>query len=304
MDLESLITFTGVARSGSFASHARERGIDPSSVSRQIAALEDSLGIRLFERTTRRLSLTEAGRIYLDRVAPLMEELSAARDAAHDSMAEPSGVLTVTTSVAFGERWLMPRVASFRQAFPKITLDLRLTDAVVDLVSEGIDVALRLGPSVTGAVVAAKLFDTRYQLVAAPTYLEEHGTPENLEDLQSHTGLFFSLPGVRSDWQFREREGLPIHVASPPAGLTISNALALRRAALDGLGLALLADWTVARDIENGSLVPLFEDFQASVSGFDTAAWVVYPSRTYVPARLRVFIDHLRSNRGAPRLRQ
>lgn len=298
MDLDSLITFTGVARSGSFASHARERGIDPSSVSRQIAALEDNLGVRLFERTTRRLSLTEAGRIYLDRVGPLMEELTAARDAAHDSMAEPSGVLSVTTSVAFGERWLMPRVASFRQAYPKITLDLRLTDAVVDLVAEGIDVALRLGPSVTGAVVAAKLFDTRYRLVAAPEYIERHGAPKSLEDLQNHTGLFFSLPGVRSDWQFRKVQGAPVHVASPPAGLTISNALALRRAALDGLGLALLADWTTAEDIKNGRLIPLFEELEASVSGFETAAWVVYPSRAYVPARLRVFIDHLRSNRG------
>ncbi len=298
MDIESLITFTGVARSGSFASHARERGIDPSSVSRQIAALEDNLGVRLFERTTRRLSLTEAGRIYLDRVGPLMEELTAARDAAHDSMAEPSGILSVTTSVAFGERWLMPRVASFREAYPKITLDLRLTDAVVDLVAEGIDVALRLGPSVTGTVVAAKLFDTRYRLVAAPEYIERHGAPKSLEDLQNHTGLFFSLPGVRSDWQFREGQGAPVHVASPPAGLTVSNALALRRAALDGLGLALLADWTTAEDIKNGTLIPLFEELEASVSGFETAAWVVYPSRAYVPARLRVFIDHLRSNRG------
>ena len=192
----------------------------------------------------------------------------------------------------------MPRVASFRQAYPKITLDLRLTDAVVDLVAEGIDFALRLGPSVTGAVVAAKLFDTRYRLVAAPEYIERHGAPKSLEDLQNHMGLFFSLPGVRSDWQFRKGQGAPVHIASPPAGLTISNALALRRAALDGLGLALLADWTTAEDIKNGTLIPLFEELEASVSGFETAAWVVYPSRAYVPARLRVFIDHLRSNRG------
>jgi len=298
MDLESLSTFAGVARSGSFARHARDKGIDPSSVSRQIAALEDHLGLRLFERTTRRLSLTEAGRIYLDRVAPLIEELSAARDAAHDTMADPSGVLSVTTSVAFGERWLMPRIASFRQDYPNITLDLRLTDAVVDLVSEGIDVALRLGPSVTGAVVAAKLFDTRYRLVASPEYIRRHGAPISLDDIDNHIGLYFSLPGVRSDWQFRKNRGSAIRVISPPAGLTISNALGLRRAALDGLGLALLADWTIAQDVERGRLIPLLEDYQASVSGFDTAAWVVYPSKAYVPAKLRVFIDHLRRHRN------
>ena len=280
MELDSLSTFAGVARSGSFASHAREKGTDPSSVSRQMAALEDELGVRLFERTTRRLSLTEAGRVYLDRIGPLLEELAAAKDAANDSVADPSGVLSVTTSVAFGERWLMPRVASFREAYPKIRLDLRLTDAVVDIASEGIDVALRLGPSVEGALVASKLFNTHYQVVASPDYLARHGTPQNLSDLEQHTGLFFSLPGIRPEWRFRKSEAAATQLAAPKAGITISNALALRRAALDGLGIALLADWTIARDIGNGRLVPLLQDFEASISRFDTAAWVVYPSRT------------------------
>lgn len=297
MDIESLTTFSGVARSGSFAGHAREKGTDPSSVSRQVAALEEDLGFRLFERTTRRLSLTEAGRVYLDRIAPLLEELSAARDAAHDSVADPAGVLSVTTSVAFGERWLMPRVASFRELHPKITLDLRLTDAVVDIASEGIDVALRLGPAIEGALVASKLFDTHYKVVASPEYLSKHGTPDRLHDLERHTGLFFSLPGIRPEWRFRQGATASVEVVAPTAGLTISNALALRRAALDGLGIALLADWTVAKDVESGTLVSLFSDLEATISGFNTAAWVVYPSRTYVPARLRVFIDHLRSQR-------
>ena len=300
MDTDSLSTFSGVARSGSFASHARNKGTDPSSVSRQIAALEKELGVRLFERTTRRLSLTEAGRVYLDRIVPLLEELSAARDAAHDSLADPSGVLSVTTSVAFGERWLMPRVASFREACPKITLDLRLTDSVVDIASEGIDVALRLVPSISGAFVASKLFETRYRVVASPSYIETNGEPKTLRDLQSHTGLFFSLPGVSPEWRFRKSLYSTVQIASPVAGLTSSNALALRRAALDGLGLALLADWTIADDIETGALVPLLTDLEASVSDFDTAAWVVYPSKAYVPARLRAFIDHLRVHRNTP----
>lgn len=298
MDMDSLVTFSGVARSGSFASHARDKGTDPSSVSRQIAALEEELGMRLFERTTRRLSLTEAGRVYLGRIVPLLEELSAAHDAAHDSVADPSGVLSVTASVAFGERWLMPRVASFREAYPKITLNLRLTDSVVDIASEGIDVALRLGPSVSGSFVASKLFETRYRVVASPTYLQSNGVPKTLRDLQEHTGLFFSLPGVSPEWRFRKSPTSTVQIASPVAGLTISNALALRRAALDGLGVALLADWTIAEDIETGALVPLLMELEASISDFDTAAWVVYPSRTYVPARLRVFIDHLRAHRG------
>ena len=300
MNTESLAVLCAVARCGSFAAHARESGADPSSVSRQIAALERELGFQVFERTTRRLSLTEAGRIYVGRVAPLLDAIHDARDAARDCLAEPVGDLTVTTSVAFGERWLMPRVATFREAYPKIDIELRLTDAVVDIAAEGIDVALRLGSSVSGAFVASKLLDTRYQVVAAPAYLKEYGHPRSLEELEQHTGLLFSLAGVNTKWQFRKDSQSPAQSVTPKASLRISNALAIRRAALDGLGLALLADWTVASDIETGGLVPILSDWEASIAGFATGVWVVYASRSYVPTRLRIFIDHLRANRLDP----
>ena len=146
METQLLRTTLLVARAGSFAAAARETGVDPSSVSRQVAALEEQLGLRLFERTTRRLHVTEAGRIYLDRVGPTLDAMDEAADAARDIVSEPSGLLTVTASVAFGERWLMPRVASFRAAYPRIELDLILSDAIVDLAGEGVDLALRLGP--------------------------------------------------------------------------------------------------------------------------------------------------------------
>lgn len=296
MDIALLRTFVAVARSGSFAARARESDVDPSSVSRAVATLEEQIGVRLFDRTTRRLALTEAGRLYLDRITPLLTELDGAADAARDVVSEPSGLLRVTASVAFGERWLMPRVASFRARHPRIALDLALTDAVVDLAAEGIDVGLRLGPSVSGSLVVTKLFDTRYRVVASPAYLRRRGRPDAPSDLAKHDGILFALPGYRSRWRFRG-PGIGGVETLPRASLFIASALAIRRAALDGLGVALLADWTIRDDLRSGRLVDLFPKLEASAADFETAAWIVYPSRDYVPARLRAFIDYLKRDR-------
>ena len=295
MDLDALRTFIDVARRGSFAAVARERSVDPSSVSRQIAVLESDLGFRLFDRTTRRLSPTEAGRVYHDRVAGLVEELTLAREVGADVLAAPKGRLRVTASVAFGERWLMPRIASFRRAYPKLDLDLVLSDGVVDIAAEGIDVGIRLGTRMTGPLVATRLFPTRYRVVASPDYIERYGHPHAPKDLAENDCLVFPLPGYRSLWRFRSGERVVAEV-EPRAVLTISNALALRRAALDGLGIALLADWTIGADIKEGTLVDLFPALDASAADFDTAAWIVYPSRSYVPAKTRTFIDHLKGS--------
>ena len=295
MDTELLRTTLLVARAGSFAAAARETGVDPSSVSRQVAALEEQLGLRLFERTTRRLRVTEAGRIYLDRIGPTLDAMDEAADAARDVVSEPSGVLRVTASVAFGERWLMPRVASFRAAYPRIELELILSDAVVDLAGEGVDVALRLGPRPdAGSMVTARLFETPYRVVASPAYLAQAGRPTSPQDLKHHDGLLFRLPLFRTAWHFLDGETGDIVDALPRPSITISNALALRRAALSGLGVALLAEWTIEEDLAAGDLLDLFPALEVSAGQFDSAAWIVYPSRTYVPMRMRCFIDHLK----------
>ncbi|MGR3502627.1 LysR family transcriptional regulator [Pseudaestuariivita sp.] len=295
MDIALLRTFAGVARAGSFAAHAREVGVDPSSISRQVAQLEAALGLTLFERTTRRLSLTEAGRLYLEAIRGPLDALEEAADVARDAVSVPSGVLRVTASVAFGERWLIPRLAAFRADYPEVQLELHLTDGIVDLSDGSVDVALRLGPRIEGALVAAKLFDTRYRVVASPDYLARAGHPHTPEELHKHDGLLFSLPGFREIWRLRPRAGGPVIETLPRPAMTISNALALRRAMQGGIGVALLADWTVSDDLANGSLIDLFPQHDASAGEFDSAAWVVYPSRGYMTARLRVFIDHLRT---------
>ena len=271
MELALLQTFADVARRGSFAAVARDEGVDPSSVSRRVAALEEALDLTLFERTTRRLALTEAGRIYLDRIGPVLEGLIEAADTARDAVTEPSGLLRVTTSVAFGERWLTPQLAGFRVLFPRVQIELILSDAQIDIAAEGIDVALRLGPGVEGTFIVSKLFDVRYHAVAAPNYLARAGRPTGPEYLMNHDGILFALPRFGPTWRFRTAPGSTMIEVHPRPKLAISNALAIRRAALEGLGIALLANWTINDDIEQGRLIDLFPEHQGSATDFDAA---------------------------------
>ena len=173
MNLTHFQVFLDVVRLGSFAAVARQQDTDPSSISRQIAVLEAELGYRLFERTTRRLALTEAGQLTFDRIQAPLEEIGEIRDLARDAVAVPQGNLRLSTSIAFGERWLMPRLRAFREAYPKIRLELLLSDETTDLVAEKIDLAIRLGSRPSGPYVASKLLTTRYHLVASPAYLKQ-----------------------------------------------------------------------------------------------------------------------------------
>lgn len=299
MDLDTLETFRAVAAAGSFAAYARQLNVAPSSVSRQIAGLEEALQVRLFDRTTRRLVLTEAGATYLARITPLLEDLAQAGEAARDQLTDPTGRLRVATSVAFAERWLLPRLSGFAQRYPKIQLDLQLSDTRVDLRSEGIDLAIRFGAAIHGDYVVRRLRATRYHLVASPGYLAQQGRPNRPLDLQTHSCLQMPYPGFETNWQIRQSDQPPMTVSLGP-GSVISNPLALRRAALLDLGIAMLADWMVEEDLAAGSLIDLFPDHEASPGGFDTAAWILYPTRSYVPAKLRAFVDWITAAQTHP----
>jgi DNA-binding transcriptional LysR family regulator len=294
MNIDALAVFAEVLEAGSFAAVARRRDLDPSAISRVIAALEDELGFRLFQRTTRRLAPTEAGAVYFERIRGLVEDIERARAEARDRVAGPSGNLRVTASASFGLTCIVPTIAAFKRRYADLSLDLRLTDNVVDLVGERIDVAVRLGPRPEGDFICARLMTTRYRVCAAPAYLEAAGRPERPEDLGAHRCLLFPLAGYRTRWRFRHRQGRRVEI--PVKGdIVISNAMALHRAALDGLGPVLLADWLVDDDLATGRLVDLFPDCEVTAADFDTAAWILYPSRAYVPVKVRVFIDYLKA---------
>ena len=299
MDLDDCRLFLDVARRGSFAAVARERDTDPSSVSRRVARLEAALGCRLFDRSTRRLAPTESGALLAERLDGPLDALDAAFDLARGLISEPEGTLRVGASIAFGERWLVPRLGDFRARHPRIRVELVLDDAPLDLVAARLDVALRLGNAMSGPWVASRLLDTRYRVVASPDYLARRGTPAAPDALPEHDCIVFPFAGFRSCWRFRGADGGGADAVEVPDTLVISSALAIRRAALDGHGLALLADWLIGADVAAGGLVDVFPDREASAKDFDTAAWVLYPSREHLPAKVGAFVDFVRERRAA-----
>lgn len=292
ISLSALKCFADVASAGSFAAVARKRQVDPSIVSRTIAGLEQALGFRLFDRTTRRLNLTEAGSIYLQRSLTLVAELDAARQEASDALTQPSGLIRITASTAFGVHWLTPRLNRFMAAFPDITIEAVLTDAVIDIAAERIDLALRLAVRPSGDLVATRLMATRYRVVASPTYLDGAGSLAGPCDLADRQCLLLTLPGYRSMWSFRRGESIE-HIAVQ-GRLAISSPAAIRRAALDGMGPALLADWMVEADLRSGALVDLLPEWEATAADFDTAAWILFPSNAYVSRKVRALVDFLK----------
>ena len=295
MDLSVLQIFIEVMRHGSFAAVARERNIDPSSVSRTVAALESELGIRLFQRTTRKLSPTEAGMTYFERIEPLIEEMQQAADIAKDISGNPKGTIRVTCSVSFGIKCIIPLLPEFQAKYPELTIDLLLTDSVVDLLNERIDVAIRLGQPTDSTLIMQKLMETRYSVCASPDYLQQYGQPQIPKDIESHNCLLFPLIGFKTRWIFKHKTGNVQEI--PVRGNTIiSNAIALQQCAISGMGLTLLPHWLIDEDINTGKLVRLFPDYQVTATNFNTAAWLLYPSRAYIPHKVRVFVEELRKH--------
>lgn len=292
MKIEHLSLFTDVMREGSFTAVAQLRGIDPSSVSRAIATLEAELGLRLFERTTRRFEPTEAGRIYFLNVHAIIGDMELAAARARDVSIEPAGTLRVTSSVAFGCEVLSPLVAGLRERYPALKLELMLSDIALDLVGERLDLAIRLGPPPEGDLVRTRLFPVQHRVVASRAWVDIHGLPLQPEELANYDCVRFPFRGFRDCWRYRVADG-SITEVSVQGTLMVSNALALKRCITDGLGPALMADWMIQRELDSGELVDLLPDYEVTATVFETAAWLLYPSRAYVPTKLRVFIDYL-----------
>ena len=298
VDTEQLRTFVEVVRLGSFASAARQLETDPSVVTRSIAALEKDLGIRLLERTTRRLALTEAGASYHDSVCTLLKDLQRACDEARDLAGQPEGVVRVTTSTTYGNTVIVPMLPALCEAYPGLQIDLLLTDAVVDLVAQRVDVALRLRQVVDSSLVGTRLARIRYHVCASPAYLKKHGAPRTPADLAAHDCIRCPLPGYRTQWKFRGPTGA-VEVVDVAGRLILSNSLGLHRASLDGMGPALLPDWLVGPDLAAGRLIDLFPGREATPTDFDNSIWLLHTSRSYVPSRVRAFIDFVKRRHGA-----
>lgn len=295
MNFDDLELLMDVARLGSFAATARERNVDPSWVSRVVASLETELGARLFQRSTRQLALTEAGMDYTQRMAPLLEEMRLARLALADIGGHVRGRLRISASNTFGLRRVAPFLPAFCARHPQLEVDLMLADALVDLVAERVDVAVRLGVLQDSSLVAVPLMPVQYRVVASTEWARAHGAVLRAPiDLSAVGCLGFSLPGFRDRWLFEPRSGGDQVAVPIQTRIQASNGLALREFALAGMGPALLPHWLIDDDLLEGSLTNLFPGHEVSVHDAPAGAWLVYPTRSYVPAKVRLFVDFLR----------
>jgi DNA-binding transcriptional LysR family regulator len=295
MNTADLDTLMVVIRLGSFAAAARELHVDPSSVSRTVAALESELGMRVFQRNTRQLTMTEAGAVFVERIGPLLEELEQVRHAAADTAARMQGTLRITVSNAFGMRRLVPLLPAFYKAHPALRLELVFTDTILDLVAERIDVAIRIGALRDSSLIALPLLSMRYRVVASPAWLDSLDDPPRApEDLTRWDCLSYSMQGFRDRWFFSRSEGGQKTAVTVKWRVLSANGLALRECALAGLGFALMPDWLVSDDLAASQLVDLFPQHDVTIVDAPTGVWLLYPSRSYVPVKVRAFVDFIR----------
>lgn len=293
MDIARLKLFVDVAKRQSFAAVARDHNQDPSTISRTIASLETELGIRLFQRTTRSMTLTEAGEIYLNRMETLIEYMDNALEEARSVNNRPTGTMRITASNAFGQLCLTPLLPTIREVFPDLRIELLLTDSLVDLVSSRVDLAVRLGSRIDGDVIATKLFDTRYIVCASPKYLETSGEMQQPYDLLKHRCLLYRARSASNNWVARDSTGRE-NVLPVDGDVVISSMLALLECARDGLGPALFPEWMVKSDLAAGTLVNVLPQHEIVGGHAQAAAWLVYPSKRYLPFKVRAIVDFLK----------
>ncbi len=283
--LTSMAVFVRTVERGGFAAAAEELGLSPTMAGLHVKALEDRLGARLLNRTTRRHSLTEVGRQYYERCKQILADVESADAGAAQLRSAPRGRLRVTAPTSFGNHALMPAILDYLALYPEVEIDLSLNDRVVDLVDEGFEVAVRVGALEDSSLVARPLARYRLLLCASPDYLGRHGTPRQVEDLADHNCLSFVYARAGRGWRFTGSEG--VSEVAIRGRLQTNNGDALRLAALRGFGIILQPVAVVADDIASGVLVPLLTDYAAPSFPMHL---VYLPDRQPTP-KIRTFVD-------------
>ena len=281
-------TFVEVVARGSLSAAARAEGIAPAMIGRRLDALETRLGVKLLQRTTRRLALTNEGAAFLEDCQRILSELEEAESAVAERSAKASGHLLVSAPAGFGRQHVAPLLPSFLAEHRDVTVNLNLTDRIVDVVGEGVDVAIRIASLSDSSLVGVKLVDNQRVLVASPAYLRRKGTPRSLADLARHNCLAISSEGSQRGWAFSENGKI---VTLKVAGNMVCNdGAVLHDWALAGKGLAWRSMWEVGSDIEAGRLRTVLDQFAAP--GNDIYA--MFAQRRHLPLRIRAFVDFLR----------
>lgn len=284
-DTIDLEIFARVARTGNMSAAGREMGLSPAVVSKRVGLLEERLGVRLFQRTTRQLTLTDIGEGYFRRVVDILNLLEEAEDLITRRTTTPRGLIKITVSNAFARKHIIPHLARFQQLYPDIELDFHLSDEFIDIIKDGMDLAIRIGELKDSTLVARKLASESRILVAAPGYLEIHGEPKTLKELELHECLF---AGGNSQWLLEGPDGArSIRVRGK---LQCSSHDFICDGLIAGLGIGLAALWDVAPALDSGALRRILPRFQGSSS---VGIHAVYPSREFMPAKVQIFIDYL-----------
>jgi DNA-binding transcriptional LysR family regulator len=291
--LKQIETFLAVVAKGSLTAAAQAEGVAPAVISRRMDALERRLGVKLLQRTTRRLSLTHEGSAFLENCQRLVADFNAAEASVSAGGVKASGHLRIAGPAGFGRRHLAPLVPAFLARHPDVSLSLNLSDRVVDLVNEGFDCAVRVGDLPDSSLVGVRLADNRRLCVAAPAYLQRAGTPGTPADLARHQCLTLSSEASQTrGWAFTVAGELT-HLR--PAGrLDCSDGQVLHEWCREGLGIAWRSTWEVQADIASGRLVTVLDDYAAPPNGI----YAVFPSARHLPLRVRLWIDFLKHSYG------
>ena len=291
--LTGMRLFNKVSETGSFSAAGRAIGLAPSSVSRQISALEDELRTRLFNRTTRKLHLTEAGEIYFgytERILSQVDEAAAAVSELHD---EPRGTLRLNIPVVFGRRYIATTLPEFLERNPEIEVELQVTDHYVDLIKEGSDLAIRVGGLTNTSFIARKLIGIQRLMVASPGYLEKNGIPQKPEDLRKHNCLRFRVHRGESHWELVNKKTGKATDINVTGNMVSNNVEAINASMLNGGGIALLPSWVVGKDIQRGDAQVILPEYHSKPTDADTAVYAVYPYTRNVSAKVRAYIDFI-----------
>ncbi|HKO72141.1 MAG TPA: LysR family transcriptional regulator [Bradyrhizobium sp.] len=283
--IEAMQAFVAVADLQKFAPAARKLGVSPSAVTRLIAALEDRLGARLLQRTTRSVTLTDVGARYLERVRRILSDLEEAEGAAEGERTRPSGRLVISAPVGFGRLHVSPLVCSYLQRYPEVSAELRLSDQIINLVEDGVDLAIRIGHLADSTLVARHVGEMRRIVVASPGYLKLRGEPVTPAAIAAHQSIQFGAATVGPDWRFVE-DGHEVRVSCAPRLVTNSADAAIQYAERDG-GLTRVLAYQAAEAIKAGRLRIVLARFEPP----PLPIHVVYPTSRLLSAKVRAFID-------------
>ena len=285
-------TFVRVVQTGSLSSTARLLGVSPASVSRQISALEATLGARLLNRTSRKLTLSEAGETYFRHAEQILQQFDEVHQNISQLQSAPRGMLRVHSRILVGQLFIVPAVSEFLLTHPDISIDLMLSNGSIDLVERNVDIDIRIGKLSDSSLIARRLALSERIICASPSYLARSPALEKPGDLVHHNCMTYRLTMGAVQWHFLDADGRTTDVAVKGT-LQTDFGPALRTATLAGLGLSLMPDWSVQEDIRRGDLIRLFPQYRISFLEFDNGVYAVYQRSRYTSAKVRLFVDFL-----------